>query len=176
MKREPRKTVSGGVEEPLRPGASGAPQQTGNGKAGWLDRLQFTELLLGSVIALIAAIVGIAGLLYMLPPEHLEIPELQTAVQVVKQENFPVGGSRTVTWGQRTIIVIRVDEDRYVALQGTGTGDGCLLNWDAASQRIKSPCRHSEYDLNGRVVTGLTVEPLQRYTVYLRGAYVFVTS
>lgn len=130
---------------------------------------------MASIIVLIAVMFGLGTALYLLPSEHLEIPELQTAVQVVKQANFPVGGSRTITWGQRTILVVRVTEDRYVALQGTGSGDGCLLNWDAPSRRVVSPCQHAEYDLNGRVVRGLSVEPLSRYSVFLRGEYVFVS-
>jgi nitrite reductase/ring-hydroxylating ferredoxin subunit len=176
MKREPRQTVSRGVSEPLRPGASDVATAPERRRVGWFERLRLTEMLLGSVILLIAVMFGVGTTLFFLPPEHLQIPELQTAVQVVKKVNFPVGGSRTVTWGPRTILVVRVDQDRYVALQGISPGDGCLLRWDRASQRIVSPCRNAEFDLNGRAVRGLTAEPLQRYVVYLRGPYVYVTS
>ena len=133
-------------------------------------------MLLGAVIFTIAVVFGVGTALYLLPQEHLQIAELQTEVQVVKQSNFPVRGSRTVTWGDRTILVIHVEEDRYVALDGIGPSDGCILRWNPDSQRIVSPCRNTIFDLNGRVVRGLTVEPLQRYVVYLRGAYVYVTG
>lgn len=138
--------------------------------------LGFTEILLGGVILLIAT--GVLGgiALYLLPGEPLEIPELQPSIRIARETEFPVGASRVVNWGDQAILVIRRDAQRFVALQGTAPGDGCILQWEAPSLRVTSPCTYVVYDLHGNVVAGLTTEPLRRYAVFVRGGMVYVTG
>ena len=81
-----------------------------------------------------------------------------------------------MSWGDRSILVVRLDENQYFALQGTSAHDGCVLDWDEASSRVISPCSHAVYDSRGTVVTGLTTAPLQRYQVFVRGGMVYVTN
>lgn len=140
------------------------------------SRLDFNELLLGGMILLmlVGVLIGIG--LYVLPTEPLQVAELQPAIRVARSEEFPVGASRVINWGERIILVVRSREQGFVALQGTSPSDGCILRWDEASQRVVSPCSHLVYDLFGNVVTGLTTAPLRRYAVFVRGAYVFVTE
>ena len=139
-------------------------------------KVGFDELLLIGVIvlALAAAAIGIG--LYLLPSARLEVSELQPAVRVVRTDDFPVGASRVINWGERIILVVRSEEDRYFALEGTSPADGCILRWDLESSRVVSPCTYLVYDLRGNVVVGLSTVPLQRYTVFIRGAAVYVTS
>ena len=61
-------------------------------------------------------------------------------------------------------------------MQGTSPTDGCILRWDPESLRVVSPCAHLIYDLFGNVVTGLSTAPLQRYEVFVRGEFVYVTG
>jgi nitrite reductase/ring-hydroxylating ferredoxin subunit len=143
--------------------------ETGN---GW----GFNELLLVGVILLMLTGLGIGTALYVMPTESLEIPELQPAVRVARVAEFPVGASRIVNWGERIVLVVRSAEDQYAALQGTAPNNGCILRWDDDSRRIVSPCSHLVYDLHGHVVAGLTTEPLQRYSVSVRGGVVAVTD
>ena len=119
---------------------------------------------------MISLIVG----LYALPGGHLELPELLPGVQVAREANLPVGASRVVSWGDQTILVIRSDEQRYSALQGTSPDDDCILEWDVEAQRVVSPCSNLVFDLRGNVVKGLTTTPLLRYSVFTRGGVVFV--
>ncbi|MGD2152319.1 MAG: hypothetical protein PVG79_03570, partial [Gemmatimonadales bacterium] len=59
-----------------------------------LQRLGFTELLLGGVILLIIVLAVIAMALYVNPAENLDIPEVQPAVRVARAADFPIGSSR----------------------------------------------------------------------------------
>lgn len=136
----------------------------------------FNELLLGAVIVLMIAGIGIGVSLYVLPTEHLEIPELQPVIRVARESDFPVGASRIVHWGERVILVVRPGEQQYFALQGTASSDGCILRWDRDASRIVSPCSYVVYDLHGNVVTGLTTQPLQRYPVLIRAGTVYVAG
>lgn len=140
-----------------------------------LLRLGFTELLLGGVIVLMITLGGIAMAFYVLPGEHLEIPELQPVIRVVEESNFPVGSSRVRNWADEIILVVRPDSLRYFALQGVSPVDGCIVRWDSEASRVYSPCRYAVYDLRGDVVAGLSNQALKRYEVSVRDGVVYVS-
>ena len=134
----------------------------------------FSEYLLGGIVALMVVALALAAFLYLLPPERLQLAELQPAFVVAPQAQFPVGASRVVDWGTHVILVVRTGEQSYAGLQGTSPSDGCILDWDATSLRVLSPCTYIVYDLQGNVVRGLTTVPLQRYPVFVREGVVYV--
>jgi nitrite reductase/ring-hydroxylating ferredoxin subunit len=136
----------------------------------------FNEYLLGGVVALTLVGLALAAALYLLPGDYLQIPELQPAARVARLADFPVGASRVVSWGTRVVLVVHAGDRDYAALQGTSPIDGCILEWDAVSLRIVSPCTHLVYDLHGNVVRGLTTVPLQHYAVFVRQDAVYVTE
>ena len=89
--------------------------------------------------------------------------------------DIPVGGSRVNNWGNEVVLLVRVSDDEFSAVQGTSTLDGCILEWDQQAFRVVSPCAHQTYDLRGRAVEGLTTRPLRRYDVSVQRGLVFVT-
>jgi nitrite reductase/ring-hydroxylating ferredoxin subunit len=136
--------------------------------------LDVNSVLLIAVIVLMVAGALLVMAMYGQPAERLEIPEVQPAVRVAQEESFPVGGSRLVRWGDRPVLVVRLAEREYVALQGASPNDGCVLEWEEAASRIVSPCTYVVYDVDGSVVTGLSTTPLQRYPVFVRDGTVYV--
>jgi len=136
----------------------------------------FNEYLLAAVVVLTLAMVALGVTVYLLPGEYLQIPELQPAARVARQSDFPVGASRVLNWGTRIVLVVHSGDHEFSALQGTSPIDGCILDWDAASLRVVSPCSYVVYDLHGNVVRGLTTVPLQRYAVFVRQGAVYVTE
>ena len=139
-------------------------------------RLEFGGLLLTGVALVIAVCITIGLALYLLPGSALQVPGNQPELRVVEEEDFPVGASRVESWGGAIVLVIRPEENRYVALQGTSPDQECILEWDEEARRVVSPCRHLVYDLQGNVVTGLTRQPLRRYQVFVREGVVFVVD
>ncbi len=139
-------------------------------------KLGFNELLLGGIILIMGVGIAMGIGLYVLPTDPLQIPELQPAARVMRVADFPVGTSRIINWGDRIILVVRSPNQGFVALQGTSPTDGCILRWDPEALRVVSPCAHLIYDLFGNVVTGLSTAPLQRYSVFVRGEFVYVTG
>jgi nitrite reductase/ring-hydroxylating ferredoxin subunit len=139
-------------------------------------KLGFNDLLLGGIILIMGVGITMGIGLYVLPTDPLQIPEMQPAARVMRVADFPVGASRVINWGERIILVVRSPDQGFVALQGTSPTDGCILRWDPESLRVVSPCAHLIYDLFGNVVTGLSTAPLQRYEVFVRGEFVYVTE
>lgn len=141
---------------------------------GW--KAGFNEYLLGGVIALTMAAVAMGVGLYLLPADYPQLPELQPVARVARASDFPRGASRVVNWGAHIVLVVHAGEGDYYALQGTTPTDGCILAWDAVSQRIVSPCSYLVYDLHGNVVRGLTTVPLLRYAVFEREGSIYITE
>jgi nitrite reductase/ring-hydroxylating ferredoxin subunit len=135
----------------------------------------FGTFLLNSVLGVVFLITLAIAVIYTVPPEHLIIPQHEVAVRVARVEDFMVGSSRMETWGDQAILVVRTGDSDYAALQGASPVEGCLLEWDAESMRVSSPCGHQLYNLRGQAVEGLTTEPLQRYDVFVRDGTVYVT-
>ena len=157
------------------------PEGAGEGEPGGqggptVPRAGFNEYLLVAVIVLTVVTAALGIGFYLLSGDYLQIPELQPAVRVARESEFPVGASRVVTWGPRIMLVVRAGERDYSALQGISPIDGCILDWDAASLRVVSPCTYVVYDLHGNVVRGLTTVPLQRFAVFQRQGAVYVTE
>ena len=136
--------------------------------------LDVNSVLLIAVIVLMVAGALLVMAMYGQPAERLEIPDVQPAVRVAQEEAFPVGGSRLVRWGDRPVLVVRLAEREYIAVQGASPNDGCVLDWEEAASRIVSPCTYVVYDVDGSVVTGLSTTPLQRYPVFVRDGTVYV--
>lgn len=134
----------------------------------------FSEHLLGGIVVLMVVAAALIGLLYLLPPERLQLAELQPAFVVAPVAQFPVGASRVVDWGNQVILVVRTGEQSYAGLQGVSPSDECILSWDPTSMRVLSPCTYIVYDLQGNVVRGLTTVPLQRFPVFVRDSVVYV--
>lgn len=143
---------------------------------GPLSRLTFNGLLLGGVILIMAVLLALGVALYVLPSGRLQLPELQPFARVSSESEFPVGASRVIDWGDEIILVIRRGEREYYALEGTAPTDGCILEWDAESLRVVSPCTYLVYDLRGNVVAGLTTSSLRRFPVYVRGGVIYVAT
>jgi nitrite reductase/ring-hydroxylating ferredoxin subunit len=141
-----------------------------------LLRRGFDNLLLTGVILLMVTAVVLAAGLYVLPSENLEVPELQPAIRITSEADFPIGSSRVRNWGRRTILIVRPDSARYYALEGTSPADGCILRWDPEALRIHSPCRYTVYDLHGDVVAGLSTQALTRYAVSVRDGVIYVSE
>jgi hypothetical protein len=153
-------------------GVTSPAVEPGVGRGVWEPG--FSEYLLGGIVVLMVVGLAMAGFLYLLPTEHVQLAELQPAFAVAPESGFPVGASRVVDWGSNIILVVRTDQQAFAGVQGTSPTDGCILNWDPTSLRVLSPCSYIVYDLQGNVVRGLTTVPLQRYPVFVRDSVVYV--
>jgi len=131
--------------------------------------------LLPGVITLAAFAMLLIVTLYAMPPHHLAVPQHEASLRIADTTDFQVRTSKMRNWGDDIILVVRAAENDYRALEGVSPVDGCLLEWDAESLRVTSPCGHQLYDLHGYAVAGLTTQPLGRFGTYVRDGVLYVT-
>lgn len=166
-----RGPVEGGTRE-----SDDRSPATGPGGAAHTMARRSTRPLLAGVLGLAGFIMAIVVAVFLLPPPHLLVPDLQPVARVARVSDVPVGTSRMVTWGVRSVLVVRRDSTTFFAVQGTAPTDGCFLHWNSDALRIESPCAYVVYDLDGNVVEGLSRVPLQRYRVFQRAGTLYVTE
>jgi hypothetical protein len=152
------------------------PTTSSAGGAGRRWQRGFHEQLIGGIVLLTLVLIALGTWFYLTPEDYLQTPELQPALRVTSHGSIPVGGSRVVTWGDQTILVVRHTEQDYAALSGLSPIDGCILRWDAPSLRVISPCSFVVYALDGNVVRGNTMVPLRRYSVFMRHGDIYVAG
>ena len=133
------------------------------------------SLLMIGLLLLLGLMLSLFAVLYAIPAEHLTLPDRQSALRMGRIDKISVGGSRVNNWGDEIVLLVRISDDKFYAIQGTSTLDGCILEWDQQAFRVVSPCGHQTYDLRGRAVEGLTTRPLRRYDVSVQRGLVFVT-
>lgn len=145
-------------------------------KAQSAARFDFAGQLLGGVILVMLTLAALGLAVFLLPARHAAAPGVGAAAPVTAEEDFPVGSSRIINWGERIILVVRQGERDYYAVQGTAPTDGCILDWDPKAARVVSPCSYEAFDVHGNAVAGLSTSPLRRYAVFLRNDFVYVTD
>jgi nitrite reductase/ring-hydroxylating ferredoxin subunit len=155
--------------------ACGRAMDAGGSKLGRVASVT-TRPILWAVLGVSALIAFVIVAFFLLPPPYLKVPDIQRVVRVARLSEFPEGTSRMVTWGERSVLVVRRDTDAFFAVQGTAPSDGCFLEWDAEALRIESPCTYVVYDLDGNVVEGLSQTPLQRFRVFEHDGTLYVTE
>ena len=135
----------------------------------------FESQLITGLVILLGLMLTLFAVFYAVPSDHLTLPDRQSALRMGRIDAIPVGGSRVNNWGDEIVLLVRISDAEFYAIQGTSTLDGCILEWDQQAFRVVSPCGHQMYDLRGRAVEGLTTRPLRRYDVRVQHGLVFVT-
>ncbi|MBW2535688.1 MAG: Rieske (2Fe-2S) protein, partial [Deltaproteobacteria bacterium] len=72
------------------------------------------------------------------------------------------------------IWVVRVDQDRLVALDGVCTHVRCVLAWNRETGTLDCPCHRGAFDLNGNVLEGPPRQALARHRVETQLGQVYV--
>jgi len=86
---------------------------------------------------------------------------------------LPVGGSKQVTYGGVSVMVLRTPES-VKAFSMVCTHLGCLINWEAGKQEFYCPCHDGRFDQFGEVISGPPVVPLEQFSVKIDGERVIV--
>lgn len=76
--------------------------------------------------------------------------------------------------GGEPVLVIG-DASGVRAFSGRCTHMGCAVEWRVAAKRFVCPCHNSNFDANGKVISGPAPKPLPAYSAKKQGADALVT-
>jgi cytochrome b6-f complex iron-sulfur subunit len=137
------------------------------------DRRHFLQWLSRAFLGLWA--LGGAGALaaYLKAPEHNEAAA-ERIVRVGMLGELRIGEARLIRHGVTPFYVIRVSENRVIALSAVCTHVRCILHYDRDRHGLVCPCHDGRFDLNGNVLSGPPPRALPNYEVSVRAGEVFV--
>jgi len=110
---------------------------------------------------------------FLSPPRGaLGAPDVVAAVAA---DGLEPGQARVVSDHERSVLLVRLAPDRFVALGAACTHEpDCRLVWDAARRLLTCPCHGDAFDIHGNVVRGPASLPLRSYPVERVGEELFV--
>ena len=128
-------------------------------------------LLGGSVIAWVAAVLY-PLVAYLKPPKQPEVEV--SSVTVGPLENLKKGSGTIVRFGNKPVIVVRLDSGEVRAFSATCTHLDCTVQYRHDLGIIWCACHNGQYDLTGRNIGGPPPRPLDPYRVIIQGDQVLV--
>jgi len=105
----------------------------------------------------------------------VDLPSVVNNAIVIRLDDFPmlveVGGSLLGKVAGRAdpIIIARVDDGRFVAVDALCTHQQCTVAYNALGQTFDCPCHDSSYEIDGRVIGGPAPRPLRTYSAQSDG-------
>ncbi len=92
------------------------------------------------------------------------VDELDKTGQLLKEES-PVG----------PILIVGTSKTKdLIAVNPTCPHMGCLVEWEDKEQIFVCPCHGSKFALDGNVIEGVAIEPLEKYKVIIESDSVLV--
>jgi len=117
-----------------------------------ITRRDFLKLVNKGLVATGAvAIVG-PVVAYFYPSNLQETPS--EPVLVCKEDELPVGESKTIGYGRYPALVIHTSDGLH-AFSAVCTHFACIVKWEASQGKIYCPCHDGYFDpLDGHVISG----------------------
>jgi Rieske Fe-S protein len=95
-------------------------------------------------------------------------------VPLGKADLIPVNGARTKLIDGEEFLIVRRDEERFVALTATCPHSRiCLVEWDEKRRQIVCPCHRGVFDLYGNVISGPPPRPLRPRELVVRDGFLY---
>ncbi len=127
----------------------------------YVTRREFTKslaLVSGAVCAANGALLALAG-----------APKTAAPARVASARELAVGGWRLFEHGGERWVLVRLAEERWVAVGQKCTHLGCPVLWKAADRRFHCPCHEGYFDEEGKVLAGPPPRPLPRLEIRREG-------
>jgi Rieske Fe-S protein len=138
-----------------------------------LTRTLTTWLLSTSFGGLLLAIFYPAGR-YLVPPAAGE-STTGTVTLPFAPADIPANGAEIFRFGSRAGILIKTTAGEFRAFSAVCSHLGCIVQYRSDIGHIWCACHNGHFDLNGHVLEGPPPEPLEAYTVNVRGDQIVVS-
>lgn len=127
----------------------------------------------GSLVAWVASVLY-PVIAYLKPPKQPEVEV--SSVNVGPLESLEKGAGRIVRFGNKPVLVVRLDSGEVRAFSATCTHLDCTVQFRHDMGVIWCACHNGKYDLSGRNIEGPPPRPLDVYRVIIQGDDVLVAQ
>jgi cytochrome b6-f complex iron-sulfur subunit len=138
------------------------------------DRRDFLKFFLSTGLTGFAAITIYPVLSFLNPPKQTEV-EVNSVV-VGKVVDFKPGDSKIIRFGNKPVIIIRMDDNNFRALSATCTHLDCTVQYKKDEKIIWCACHNGKYDLFGKNVSGPPPRPLDKFSVIIKNDEIIVSK
>lgn len=145
---------------PTQGAASAASAKAPAVEVSAVSRREFLYYIWGASIALLLGEVGAALIWFGLP--RFREGEFGGVIPVAL-EDLPEAGDAPLSIPAGRFHVSHTPEGGLVALYGVCTHLGCLPKWEPVAVRFACPCHGSQYEVDGRWITGPAPRGLDRF-------------
>jgi len=139
-----------------------------------INRRDFLKYSLTAGLAAFAAIVIYPILSFLNPPKQTEVEV--TSVNAGKVEDMKPGDYKIVRFGNKPVIIIRVDDKTFRALSATCTHLDCTVQYRKDEKIIWCACHNGKYDLYGKNISGPPPKPLTQFNVAIKNDELIVSK
>jgi cytochrome b6-f complex iron-sulfur subunit len=147
---------------PTTGAAATAPAKAQTVEVSPVSRREFLYYIWGASIALLLGEATAAIIWFALP--RFREGEFGGVIPVAL-EDLPNAGDAPVSQPAGRFHVSHTPEGGFVVLYGVCTHLGCLPKWEPVNTRFACPCHGSQYQLDGRYITGPAPRGLDRFPV-----------
>jgi cytochrome b6-f complex iron-sulfur subunit len=137
------------------------------------NRRDFLKYSLTAGLAGFAAIVIYPILSFLNPPKQTEVEV--TSVNAGKADAMKPGDSKIIRFGNKPVIIIKIDEKNYRALSATCTHLDCTVQYKKSENVIWCACHNGKYDLYGKNVSGPPPRPLTQFNIAVKNDELIVS-
>jgi len=148
--------------------------KTENNKTGKKDRRDFLKIFLSGGLLGFAAITIYPIISFLKPPKQTEVEV--TSVVVGKIDDIKPGESKIIRFGNKPVIIIHTEDDKFRALSATCTHLDCTVQYKKDEKIIWCACHNGKYDLYGKNVSGPPPRPLDKYNVTIKNDELIVSK
>ena len=137
-------------------------------------RRNFLKYFLSGGLAGFAAITIYPILSFLNPPKQTEV-EVNSVV-VGKIDEIKPGESKIIRFGNKPVIIIHTDDNKFRALSATCTHLDCTVQYKKDEKIIWCACHNGKYDLHGNNVSGPPPRPLDKFNVTIKNNELIVSK
>lgn len=137
------------------------------------NRRQFLNRILLGGIGVIAAYITYPVLRFLDPPRPKA--KEKTKVFVTTTDEMGLNTAKFFRFLDRAAVLVRLPDGKYRSLSAKCTDLGCTVAFKPAGDYFHCYCHGSEFNINGRVLRGPAVRPLEEYDVSIVGKKIYVS-
>ncbi|MCK5571643.1 MAG: Rieske 2Fe-2S domain-containing protein [Bacteroidetes bacterium] len=142
--------------------------------SGQYTKRDFLKYVLGGSLVAWVGSVLYPVLAFLIPPKQGDVEV--SNVMVGKLSEIERDSGMIVRFGNKPVILVRLDSGELRAFDGTCTHLDCTVQYRKDMGVIWCACHNGKYDLTGRNIAGPPPRPLDEYKVVTKQDEIFISK